>query len=62
MNRRGIIKSAFAATAAALGIGRFATPASAQTKHIRLYVEMDVAAAVKRKCSTSFTINLYLRP
>ena len=32
----------FAATATTLGLGRFATPARAQTKHIRLYVEMDV--------------------
>jgi len=49
VNRRGIIKSAFAATAAALGIDRFATPASAQTKHIRLYVEMDVAPAREKE-------------
>ena len=49
MNRRGIIKSAVAATAAALGLGRFATPASAQTKHIRLYVEMDVAPAREKE-------------
>ena len=49
MNRRGIIKSDLAATAAALGLGRFATPASAQTKHIRLYVEMDVAPAREKE-------------
>jgi antibiotic biosynthesis monooxygenase (ABM) superfamily enzyme len=49
VNRRGIIKSALAATAAALGLGRFATPASAQTKHIRLYVEMDVAPAREKE-------------
>ena len=49
MNRRGIIKAALAATAAAFGLGRFATPASAQTKHIRLYVEMDVAAAREKE-------------
>ena len=42
MNRRGILRSMFAATATTLGLGRFATPARAQTKHIRLYVEMDV--------------------
>jgi len=54
MNRRGIIKSAFAATAAALGIGRFATPASAQTKHISLYVEMDVAAAREKEMLNLF--------
>jgi hypothetical protein len=38
-----------ASTAAALGFGRLATPARAQTKHIRLYVEMDVAAARERE-------------
>jgi antibiotic biosynthesis monooxygenase (ABM) superfamily enzyme len=43
MNRRGVLRSAFAATAAALGLDRFATPAQAQTKHIRLYVELDIA-------------------
>ena len=45
MNRRGILRSAFAATIAAFGIGRFAAVGRAQTKHIRLYVEMDVAPA-----------------
>src|SRR6185436_15251574 len=49
VNRRGILKTAMAATAAALGLGRFATPAQAQTKHIRLYVEMDVAAAREKE-------------
>ena len=51
MNRRGIIKSALAATTAALGLGRLAKPAQAQaqTKHIRLYVEMDVAAAREKE-------------
>src|ERR1051325_5242694 len=49
LNRRGIIKSALAATTAALGLTRFATPARAQTKHIRLYVEMDVAAAREKE-------------
>lgn len=38
-----------ASTAAAFGLGRFATPAQAQTKHIRLYVEMDVPAARERE-------------
>ena len=32
MNRRGTLKSALVATAAAFGVGRLATPASAQTK------------------------------
>ena len=49
MNRRGIIKSALAATTAALGLARFAIPARAQTKHVRLYVEMDVAAAREKE-------------
>jgi hypothetical protein len=42
VNRRGMVRAALAATAAALGAGRFAAPAGAQTRHIRLYVEMDV--------------------
>ena len=54
MNRRGIIKSALAATATALGLGRFATPANAQTKHIRLYVEMDVPAAREKEMLETF--------
>ena len=54
MNRRGILRSAFAATAAALGMGRFAAPAIAQTKHIRLYVEMEVAAAREREMLDAF--------
>jgi hypothetical protein len=37
------------ATATALGFGRFAGSAQAQTKHIRLYVEMDVPAARERE-------------
>ena len=54
MHRRGILRSAFVAAAAALGLGRFATPARAQTKHIRLYVEMDVAPAHERKRGHTF--------
>ena len=54
MNRRGMIKSAFAATGAALGLGRFAMPVTAQTKHIRLYVEMDVAAAREKEMLDTF--------
>jgi len=42
VNRRGILRSAFVAAAAALGGGRLASVAGAQTTHIRLYVEMDV--------------------
>ena len=33
------------------GLGRVVTPAHARTKHIRLYVEMDVAPARERECS-----------
>jgi len=45
VHRRGILRSAVVAAATALGFGRFAAPARARTKHIRLYVEMDVAPA-----------------
>jgi len=54
VNRRAIIRSAFVATATALGLGRFAAPARAQTKHIRLYVEMDVAPAREREMLDAF--------
>ena len=54
MNRRGVLRSALAATAAALGVGRFAAPVHAQTKHIRLYVEMDVAAAREKEMLDTF--------
>ena len=54
MHRRGILRSAFVAAAAALGLGRFATPARGQTKHIRLYVEMDVAPAHEREMLDTF--------
>jgi hypothetical protein len=53
VNRRGILRSAFVATAAALG-GRFAAPAGAQTRHIRLYVEMDVPAEREREMLDAF--------
>ena len=49
MNRRGMLRSAFIATAAALGLGRVAAPAGAQTRHIRLYVEMDVPPGRERE-------------
>ena len=42
------------AAAAALGFGRFATSAHARTKHIRLYVEMDVAPAREREMLDTF--------
>lgn len=54
MHRRGILKSAVTAIAAAIGFGRFATPARAQTKHIRLYVEMDVAPAREKEMLDTF--------
>jgi hypothetical protein len=49
VDRRGILKSAFLSAAAALGVSRFAAPVQARTKHIRLYVEMDVPAARERE-------------
>ena len=54
MHRRGILKSAIIAAATALGFGRFVTPARAQTKHIRLYVEMDVAPAREKEMLDAF--------
>ena len=49
-----MLRSAFVTAAAALGFGRFAAPATAQTKHIRLYVEMDVAQAREREMLDTF--------
>src|SRR6185295_7821339 len=43
-----------AAAATTLGLGRFAAPAQAQTKHIRLYVEMDVSAAREKEMLDTF--------
>ena len=54
MNRRGIVRSAFVAAAAALGAGRFAAPVGAQTRHIRLYVEMDIPAGREREMLQAF--------
>lgn len=54
MHRRGILRSALVATGAALGFGRFARLARAQTKHIRLYVEMDVAPEREREMLDTF--------
>ena len=54
MNRRGILRSAVVATAGALGLGRFAASARPQTKHIRLYVEMDVPPAREREMLDAF--------
>ena len=52
MNRRGILRSALAAVAA-LGFGRV-RPAGAQTRHIRLYVEMDVPPEREREMLRTF--------
>jgi hypothetical protein len=54
VHRRGILRSAFVAAAAALGLSRFVAPAGAQTKHIRLYVEMDVAPEREREMLKTF--------
>ena len=48
------MRSAFAAAAAALGASRSAVPARAQTRHIRLYVEMDVAPGREREMLAAF--------
>ena len=49
-----MLRSALLATTAALGIGRFAVAAAAQTKHIRLYVEMDVPPEREREMIDTF--------
>jgi hypothetical protein len=49
-----MLRSALAGAAAALGFSRFATPAQAQTKHIRLYVEMDIAPAREKEMLDTF--------
>jgi hypothetical protein len=54
VQRRGILRSAVVAAASALGFGRLATTARAQTKHIRLYVEMDVAPAREKEMLETF--------
>ena len=54
VNRRAYLRTAFVATATALGFGRLTAPARAQTKHIRLYVEMDVAPAREREMLNAF--------
>ena len=54
MNRRGILRSAFVATTAAFGLGRFAVSARAAVTHIRLYVEMDVPAEREREMLDAF--------
>jgi hypothetical protein len=49
-----MLRSALAGAAAALGFSRFATTAQAQTKHIRLYVEMDIAPAREKEMLDTF--------
>lgn len=49
MNRRGILKSMAATVAAAAGALGLAPAARAQTKHIRLYVEMDIDPAQEQE-------------
>jgi hypothetical protein len=54
VNRRGILRSAFVAAAGAFGLDRLAARAGAQTRHIRLYVEMDVAPEREREMLQAF--------
>ena len=49
-----MLRSAFVAVAAAFGAGRSAQSAPARTKHIRLYVEMDVPLAREREMLDAF--------
>ena len=56
VHRRGLLRTAVVAAAAALGLGRFAprAAAAAKGKHIRLYVEMDVAPAREAELLETF--------
>ena len=54
VHRRGILRSALMAVAAAAGFGRFASRADADERHIRLYVEMDVAPGREREMLDTF--------
>ena len=49
MNRRAILRSLAGAAAVAAGFARRAPTVLAQTKHIRVYVEMDVDPAQERE-------------
>ena len=49
MHRRGILRSIAAAVAAAAGAIRLVPAARAQTRHIRLYVEMDIDPAQEKE-------------
>jgi hypothetical protein len=54
VNRRGILESAFLAVAAAFGLDRLEASAGAETRHIRLYVEMDVPPAREQEMLDAF--------
>lgn len=54
VHRRGLLRSALVAAAAALGLDRFATREAAKSRHIRLYVEMDVVPAREREMLDTF--------
>ena len=54
VHRRGILRSAIVALGGAIGFGRLATRVDANAKHIRLYVEMDVAPARERELLDTF--------
>jgi hypothetical protein len=55
MERRGVLKSIFAAAAATLGAVRGAKAApQAGTGHVRVYVEMDVAPAREQEMLDAF--------
>jgi hypothetical protein len=54
VHRRGLLRTAVGAAAAAFGLGRFAPRAAETGKHIRLYVEMDVAPAREREMLDTF--------
>ena len=49
-----MLRSALTTAAAAFGFSRFAPPAQAQTKHIRLYVEMDIAPGREKEMLDTF--------
>jgi hypothetical protein len=54
VHRRGILQTAFGAVVAAFGFGRVAASAHASAKHIRLYVEMDVAPSREHEMLDTF--------
>ena len=61
-NRRRILKSVLGAVAAGAGVVGLAPGARAQTKHIRLYVEMDVEPAQERAMLDLFMASSCPRP